>query len=227
MTDSPARQRLRSRAASSYDPAEHAEHLLDLLERMEVLSDARPAFQRYRATTGLTCAAEFRRLATKGQTEDAITGWLAELCPNAEAQVTDLVRGPRPDVCFGFARDARGADVVVVLEAKPIWQRWITTGGHAYSNVTTDGFGRSTGNYAARNIAQLVSDRDKLLRTYRDPRDRHLLLALVFQRRGELDERIVKAVGSGWDVRRRHVLDRCNPPGDDIGMTGMIFWPSP
>jgi hypothetical protein len=25
--------------------------------------------------------------------------------------------------------------------------------------------------------------------------------------------------------RTRHILDRCNPPGDTIGVTGMVFWP--
>lgn len=192
---------------------------------MEALSSAEPKRSRFRRSTGLTCAAEFRG-RPKSRTEDAITAWLAELHPNAESQVRDLVPGAWPDICFAFAQDRRGTDALVVLEAKPVWQRWITSGARSYAGATSDEFGRSTGNYAAKNVAQVVSDRDKLLRTYSDPRDRHLLLALVFQRPRELDQRLVAAVGAGWSVRTRHVVDRCNPMGDNIGMTGMVFWPN-
>ena len=106
-----------------------------------------------------------------------------------------------------------------------MWQRWITTGEIEYEGVTTDKFGRSTGNYAGKNIRQVVGDRDKLFEHFIEPNDRHLILALVFQRPGELDDQLVEAVGPGWSHRKRHVLDLCNPPGDNIGMTGMVFWP--
>jgi len=171
------------------------------------------------------CTPEFRG-HPHNQVEDAITGWLGEFYPNAEGQVTDLVDGARPDIVFSYRHDSHGDDLLVILEAKPVWQRWIAIGDREYSGTTTDESGRSTGNYAAKNITQVVRDRNKLTTTYTDPRDRRLLLALVFQRPDELDHRLISAVGDGWTVRKRHVVDRCNPPGDNIGMTGMVFWPN-
>lgn len=224
MIDSTARLRLGLKATAKYNPRALAKSILANLERMESLSNAQPACARFRKSTGLTCAAEFRGRGSNGAVEDAITTWLAEFYPNAESQVPDLVGGVKPDICFGFKGEADGQRIVAVLEAKPVWQRWITTGEREYAGAVTDKFGRGTGNYANKNIQQLVMDRDKLLRAYVDPRDRHLLLALVFQRPGELDRRLVEAVGPGWKVLTHHVLDRCNQPDDTIGMTGMVFW---
>jgi hypothetical protein len=171
------------------------------------------------------CSTEFRG-HPHNQVEVAITKWLGEFYPNAKAQVKDLVDGAIPDIVFSYRHDQHGVDLLVVLEAKPVWQRWIAIGDREYSGTETDECGRTTGNYAGNNIRQVVQDRDKLLSTYTDPRDRLLLLALVFQRPGELDEQLIRAVGDGWEVRPRHVVDRCSPPGDNIGMTGMVFWPN-
>jgi hypothetical protein len=64
-----------------------------------------------------------------------------------------------------------------------------------------------------------------LFSKYTDSRDRHLLLALVFQRPGEIDARLVQEVGAGWKHQSRHIVDLCNPDIDNIGMTAMLFWP--
>ncbi|MEM6553815.1 MAG: hypothetical protein AAF750_16990 [Planctomycetota bacterium] len=216
------RRRLGQHRAGVYHSAELAETILDALEEIERLSDK--PLEGYRHRTGLTCAAEYRGEPSH-RIEDAITGWIADLLPHADSQVRGMSAGVRPDIVFAYARDAGAEDVLVVLEAKPVWQRWITDGTKRYSGVMTDEYGRSTGNYAEKNIRQVVSDRDKLLRHYTHAGDRAMILALVFQRPGELDERLIDAVGPGWAVASRHVVDRCNPPGDDIGLTGMVFWP--
>jgi hypothetical protein len=52
-----------------------------------------------------------------------------------------------------------------------------------------------------------------------------MLFAIVFQRPGEVDARVIRAVGAGWEHQTRHVTDLCNPAGDNIGMTAMLFWP--
>jgi hypothetical protein len=159
-----------------------------------------------------------------GRIEDAITMWLAESFPNAESQVNDIY-STRPDIVFAYEQDELGDDPFVFLEAKPIWQRWITTGERAYAGAVVDHLGRGTGSYCSNNVRQLISDRNKLLRVYTDPRDRHLLLALVFQRPGEVDARVIASIGSGWDHVSRYIADLCNPAGDNIGMTAMLFWP--
>ncbi len=112
-----------------------------------------------------------------------------------------------------------------MLEAKPVWQRWISGGIKQYAGETIDDVGRATGTYCNNGIRQVVGDRDKLLSYYTDPRDRHMLLALVFQRPEEVDSMLLSSMGPGWMMRKRHVVDRCNPPGDNIGLTGMVFWP--
>jgi hypothetical protein len=226
MTTSDVRRRLQADPDSYYEPHRLAAAMLAMLEQMEAASDARPACDRYRRRTGLVCAPEFRGCSDHGDVENAITGWLADLLPNAHAQVPDLAPGVRPDIVFSYARDRRGEDVLVILEAKPVWKRWITSGEQEYRDTEVDEYGRCTGGYAMKNIGQVVQDRDKLLRTYTDPRDRLMLLALVFQRPGELDDKIVDAVGPGWEHHKRHIIDQCNPPGDDIGVTGMVFWPA-
>ncbi len=225
-TESTARTRLREYAAAFYEPEVLADSILALLEHMECVSNSRPECDKYRRRTGLLCTPEFRGQAARGRVEDEITGWLAEFYSNASAQVTDLVAGARPDIVYSFERDAFGEDILVVLEAKPVWQRWITTGEKDYAGVATDEYGRTTGNYASNNIRQVVSDRNKLLEMYTDSRDRLMLLALVFQRPGELDQQLIDAVGEGWSCRSRHILDRCNPLGQNIGVTGIVFWPS-
>lgn len=190
---------------------------------MEQEADRIPACNVYRNRMGLTCAAEFRGMAT-GRTEDAITTWLATAFPHAESQVKDLY-STRPDIVFAYEQDQWGGDLLVFLEAKPLWQRWITTGERSYAGATIDHFGRGTGNYFKNNLRQLLLDRNKLLHQYSSERDRHLLLALVFQRPGEVDEQVVQAVGYGWEHRSRHITDLCNPAGENIGLTAMLFWP--
>jgi len=219
------RERLISAANSHYDPVELAESLLALLEFLECASNTKPGCDRYRSRTGLICAPEFRGYKKVGDVENAITDWLATFYPNASSQVTDYVPGSRPDIVFSFQDPGSDNGILVLLEAKPVWQRWFTTGEIEYAGVNTDEYGRSTGSYADNNILQVIGDREKLLCRYTHPNDRHMLLALVFQRPGELDSQIVDAVGPGLSHRKRHVLDRCNPPGDDIGVTGMVFWP--
>lgn len=197
--------------------------MLYRLAEMEQESNAPPGCSTFRWRTGLTCAAEFRGMRN-GRTEDAITTWLAEAFSNAESQVTDI-GSKRPDIVLAYERDEWGDDVFVFVEAKPIWQRWITTGEQIYAGVETDSTGRCTGNYCNRCIRQLADDRGKLLAEYTDSRDRLMLLALVFQRPGEVDAGVVHAVGPGWNHQSRHIADLCNPEGDDIGMTAMVFWP--
>lgn len=220
-----ARTRLSRRAACSYAPREFAEQVVRFLELMEAASDKRPRHDRYRLRTGLTCAPEFRGTKGTGRVEDAITGWLAEYFANAESQVRDLVPGQRPDMVLAYKQDQRGRDVTVVVEAKPVWQRWITTGERIYADVRTDASGRSTGPYLRKNLGQLVCDRDKLLREYSDPRDRRVLLALVFQREDEVDQQVLDAVGPGWEHHRAHIRDLCSSPEENIGMTAVVFWP--
>lgn len=207
-----------AKTLSAYDPDGLAIQIFDALEYMECASNARPKCDRYRHRTGLLCAPEFRG-SHHSRVEVTITDWLAELFPNADRQDSTPVRGARPDVVFHYA------DADVILEAKPVWHCWITTGEQRYSGVVTDEFGRSVGNYAGNNIRQVVSDRDKLVEKYRGDRHRHMLLAIVFQRPYELNDRLREAVGSGWSVRTRHIVDQCNPPGDNIGVTAMLFWP--
>lgn len=222
--DSAARTRLRGKGKGFYRPGELADAILALLEFMECVSnDPLPEPSR-RCRTGLTCVARFRG-KPRANVEDPITGWLAEFFPNAEAQVRDFSSSVIPDIIFAFDRDSRGDVVFVVLEAKCVWQRWITDGLRPYSGVSTDSLGRSTGNYCRKCISLVVEDRDKVLRSYTDQRDRIMLLVLVFQRPGEVDRRVVDAIGPGWSVRSRHIVDRCNPADDNIGVTAMIFWP--
>ncbi len=222
----PARARLRAKRAPYYEPTELAEAMFDRLEQMEGESNRRPEYNRYRSRTGLSCTPEFRGVTERGRVEDSITEWLADSFPNAESQVTDIVHtGERPDIVLSYERDRHSEDVFVIIEAKPLWHRWITTGERAYTNVCTDAYGRSTGPYLSKNIRQIVWDRDKLLRAYRDRRDRHLLLGLIFQRPGEIDDRVIDAIGPNWAHASRHIVDLCNPPGDNIGLTAMIFWP--
>lgn len=203
-----------------YRPSALAELIFDRLEEMEQIAATPPNCNKFRKRCGLICAPEFRGLSKRGDVENAITRWLATFFPNAQSQV--LHHSARiPDIVFSFD-DAR-----VYLEAKPVWQRWITTGETEYAGAIVDAFGRSTGNYAANNINQLLRDRDKLRSTYVNPEDRHLLLALVFQRPGELDQQLIHRVGADWSVRSRHIVDLCNPPDDNIGLTAMLFWPNP
>ncbi len=190
----PGRRRPRSKRAQWYCPTDLATKILDRLEQMEVESDRVPRCAKYRQRTGLTCAAEFRGLRPS-QTEDAITVWLAESFMNSESQVTDIVSNARPDIVLAYEGDEHGEDVFVFVEGKPIWQRWITDGARSYAGVVTDCCGRSTGNYLANNVRQLIGDRDKLLGNYTDARDRPMLLALVFQRPAEVDARIIESVG--------------------------------
>lgn len=225
--DLPARARLRAKHAPYYEPSELAEAMFDRLEQMEIESNQRPEYNKYRSRTGLICTPEFRGVADRGRVEDSITEWLAEFFPNAESQVADIVQtGERPDIVLSYERDRHAEDVFVIVEAKPLWHRWITTGERVYTDVCTDAYGRSTGPYLNNNVRQIVSDRNKLLRAYRDQRDRHLLLGLTFQRPGEVDDRVVDAIGPNWLHASRHIVDLCNPPGDNIGLTAMIFWPA-
>lgn len=224
--DLPARARLRAKRAPCYEPSDLAQAMFDRLEQMERESNRRPECDKYRSRTGLICAPEFRGATEHGRVEDCITEWLAEFFPNAESQVDDIVQtGERPDIVLSYERDRHAEDVFVIVEAKPLWHRWITTGERAYTNVCTDDYGRSTGPYLSNNIRQIVSGREKLLTVYRDQRDRHLLLGLIFQRPGEVDDRVVDAIGPNWAYASRHIVDLCNPPGDNIGLTAMIFWP--
>lgn len=203
----------------SYVPVDLARQILDALERIEELSDAVPRCKTYRQRTGLTCAAEFRN-KPPNEVENAITEWVAELITNADAQVRKFTVGVIPDIVFRFDH------VDVVLEAKPVWYRWITTGERDYPSAITDTFGRSLETKAsAKNIRQVVDDRDKLQTKYEGDRIRRMLFAIVFQRPGELDDRLTQAVGPDWKVCTRHILDSCNPEGDNIGVTGMVFWP--
>lgn len=226
VADTPGRLRLRQRRAAIYEPRALALELFGHLDKMERESDKPPACDRYRRRTGLVCAPEFRRAKGNGRVEDAITEWLATRLPNASSQVRDFAAGQRPDILLGYERDPTGVDIAVAVEAKPVWQTWITTGERVYSKVTTDEVGRSTGPYLRKNVRQLVADRDKLLRAYTDRRDRHLLLALVFQRAGEVDRQVIEAIGGSWDHALHHVPDLCNPPGDSIGTTAIVFWPN-
>lgn len=226
MAEQSPRNRLLSTATALYNPIELADSMLTHLEHMETESDATPQCDQYRKKTGLICAPEFRGYKKAGDVENAISEWLAEYYTNASSQARDLVRGAIPDIVFAFKSNDSNDGVLVFLEAKPVWITWITTGEKPYAGVSPDEYGRCTYSYdKGGNIQQVVSDRDKLLGTYTDPNDRHLLLALVFQRPDELDEQLITAVGPGWSCRKRHILDRCNPPGDNIGVTGMVFWP--
>lgn len=210
-----------------YVPKVLAERIFDELHRMETRADAHPKGSRFRTRCGLICAPEFFEGKVNGGTvENAITKQLAKAFPNARAQVRGFAQGGSiPDIVLACADDA-GRPLDIVLEAKPVWQRWITTGVTHYSGVQTDSDGRSTGGYCSKNIQQVAGDGSKLISQYSASHHRHLLLALVFQRPGEVDESIVRAVGPGWDHAKRHIPDMCNPPGDDIGCTAMIFWPS-
>jgi|GEM_PF-2662739 len=211
---------------SHYNAAVLADSILSFLEQIEQESDTNPECQKYRSRTGLICAAEHRNpLGNRRDVEDAITRWLAEFFPNAVSQDTHAASNKRPDIVFTYDDDSRlNQKTTVYLEAKPVWKSWITSGEFEYGN-TPDTEGRCHATSHKVNIDQVVSDRDKLLNTYTDPNDRHLLLALVFQRPEELDEQLISAVGPGWTHHKRHILDRCNPPGDNIGVTGMVFWP--
>jgi len=220
------RDRLRSKSDAYYEPEHLADAVLALLEYFECASNTPMPTSHFRSRTGLYAVPDHRNAISRGAVEDSITGWIAELCSNAEGQASDFAPTCRPDIVFGFDHDAHGSDVTVVLEAKLVWHRWIDDGMQHYAGVTIDEIGRATGNYATQNIGQVVDDRDKLLSRYTDFRDRHMLLCIVFQRPGELDDRIINAVGAGWSVRSRHIIDRCCPTGDDLGCTGMVFWPT-
>lgn len=211
--------------SSFYDPEELADSIFDQLEFMEVASDRPVGGHRPRA--GIVNAPWFRGRATN-RVEVTITDWMAELMPNAKRQVHGLVRRTVPDIVFSFERDAMGEDLMVVLEAKPVWQRWISACIYPrlkgeYRDEET---GETTGTYLANNLRQVRKDRDKLRSRFIGPSYRHILLALVFQRANEVNDRVIEAVGSGWSCRSRHVLDQCNRPGGIIGLTGIVFWPT-
>lgn len=218
------RERLLAKREGVYDPSVLAEKILDLLQYIETASDG--PMTGHRTRTGLYNVAKFRGHSKIGAVEDAITMWLSELIPNSESQVRGLAPNVRPDIVFSFERDAIDDDILVILEAKPVWQRWISSGEEVYLGETLDDCGRGTGTYAWKCIRQVRKDRGKLLSTYTHPRDRLMLLALVFQRPGEVDQRVIESVGSGWTVKSRHIVDLCNPAGDNIGVTGMVFWPA-
>lgn len=203
--------RLRRIRGNYYRPEELADAILISLERMERESN-RP-MQGCRSRSGVVNAAWFRNHASIGDVENAITRWLAELIPNGNAQVDGVVRGVRPDLVFSYERDEVGDDVLVVLEAKPVWHRWIEqTGEKKNKNLS-------------KNLQQLEDDRDKLSFHYTASNFRLMLLALVFQGAGELDQRVVQRVGPGWQHRSRHVIDQCNCLGGSVGLTGIVFWP--
>ena len=143
-TDSPARLRMSAKQASFYEPEHSADAILALLEFMECASNLPTPESKFRSRTGLYNAAQFRGTKGVGRTEDSITCWLSEFFPNAECQVTDHVRRARPDIMFAYERDAVGEDVLLVLEAKPVWQRWIAGGMKQYAGEIIDEVGRAT-----------------------------------------------------------------------------------
>jgi len=222
--DSPGRISLRSLRAGFYHPSELATAMLTRLEQMEQESDKVPQYNTFRHRTGLTCAAEFREMKTR-RNEDAITEWLSESFPNAKPQVADIC-AKKPDIVFAYERDEWGSDVFVFLEAKPLWKRWITAGEKNHKGTVIDHLGRGTNKNWRNNVRQLIEARDKLLCEYTDPRDRHVLLALIFQRPGEIDALAIAEVGPEWEHASRHVVDLCNPENDNIGLTAIVFWPS-
>lgn len=219
------RSRILAKSADYYQPEDLADAFLALLEFMECVCDKRIPGGKFRKRAGIYNAAFVRNSERAWGTENAITLWLAEFFPNAESQVRGLAKREIPDIVLGYKEDSFANDVLVIVEAKPIWKRWISAGLRTYKGEVVDSVGRATGPWCERDCQLLLKDRDKVLKRYTHPHDRVMLLALVFQRPGELDTKLISLIGPGWSVRSRHVIDRSNPPGDNIGLTGMVFWP--
>jgi hypothetical protein len=215
-------EKLLTKKSGFYRPEVLAEQLLDCLQLMEEKSN-KPMLG-FRSRTGLLNVASFRERPIKN-TENAITEWMSELIPNSSTQVRNLISGVIPDIVFAFDRDAFEENVIVILEAKPVWHTWISSQKKVNKVETVDERGVTFHASWRRNILQLRRDRDKLLSVYQTPSHRLMLLALVFQRQGELDQMVIDSIGSHWTFRSRHIADQCDSSGEHIGLTGMLFWP--